>query len=87
MNENRAEAKQKICTTQSNKMKFDDDDDDENIIVRYTVVRVLLLCFQVQHSAHNLFEQIKIIPLLDTENMCLTRMSEKEIVLCTPKIK
>lgn len=54
---------------QSNKMKFDDDDDDEkNIIVRYTLVKVLLLSFQVQHSAYNLFEQIKIITIVYEPN-------------------
>lgn len=33
----------------------------KTFIVRYSIVNVLLLSFQVQHSTHNLFEQIKII--------------------------
>lgn len=45
--------------TQSNKIKFHDDDDKDVIALIYFRWSLLLL-FQVQHGAHNLFEQIKI---------------------------
>lgn len=42
----------------SHQMKFINDG---NIMDCHSVIKMLLLSFQVQHSAHNLFKQIKII--------------------------